>query len=154
MSSRKEINILKAKQILLLHSLRLGQTMQCLSGIPGPCRWKALRWAQRSHGKGTGAHRKEEFSVRSPGTREAVTSSNWSCLCRTNTALDTAGEGEGSSLWKEIHCFQMRYSAKIFFFFPGEEEKTSCNDSECSQAFCQTQPLPSSSWTAPISANW
>lgn len=77
----------------------------------------------RFHGKGAGAHRNKGFSARSPGTREAITSSNWSCLCRTDTALDTAGEGEGSSLWKEIHCFQMRYSAKIFFFFLGKKRR-------------------------------
>lgn len=90
--------------------------MLCLSGRPGPCRRKALKRAQRFHGKGAGAHRNEEFPVKSQGTKEAATSSNWSCLCRINTALEAAGEREGSSFWKEIHCFQMCYSAKIFFF--------------------------------------
>lgn len=111
--SRKGINnILKAKQILLLIYLGFDKLYNAFQGsqvlaegrLWGEVSWKRSRDTQ-------------EWGIFSQVTKEDVISFNWSCLCRTNIALDTAGEGEGSSFRKEIHCFQMRYSAKNFIFF-------------------------------------
>lgn len=155
--SRKGINTLKAKQILLLHLIWASQqspwqTTPSHPEIPGPCRERLRRGrggARRQHGRRehTGTGHLHCQVTRCKGGR--------SCLCRTNAVLATAGEEEGRIFFcKEIHRFQMRYSAKSF---SGEEDKTSCpasSDSETLAGILTNQPFPSSSWTAPVSANW
>lgn len=142
-------NILKAKQILLFIYLGFDKLYNAFQGsqvLAEGRLWGEVSWK--------GSRDTQEWRIFSQVTKEDVISFNWSCLCRTNTAPDTAGEGEGSSFRKDSLLPDALLSKEFYFFFPGEGEKTSCNDSELSQAFCQTQPLPSSSWTAPISANW
>lgn len=68
----------------------------------------------RFHGKGAGAHRNEGFSARSPGTREAVTSSN--CAGQTQPWTQQV-RGKDLLFGKRFIASRCVTQQRFFFFF-------------------------------------